>query len=405
MGFRQYNSRPGVKVAKHIMNVTCERNAMEMIGRIDSPKAFFYFPMWDIRGHLNMLKFKDVGEMPFYLANMGYRVTFATGKGSINEEYIFKSIETGNIDRFSILENLKEIMHVVFLLKEIYYSKLILILTSPPSALALAFIVRFMNLLSPGYKKRKIILRMDTDGELFETPAKSFYYVFLLSVGSIIFHSIVVESTCAKEKLSKYCLKKSISIVPEGYSKRIYRPHPHYSPNRRDVILFTGRIVPIKGIDVLIRAFQLIHTSYPKWRLRIAGPIEDKDYYKKLELLTHELNLNSSVDFLGELSNDELSEEYLTASIFASLSRTESFSIARIEAIINGLPVVTTGAGCGRDLAGAIIVPYDDPVSSANAIKYLINDPKRRADLVEEGQRTVLSWEEVTEEILYGGKK
>lgn len=373
---------------------------------IDPPKAIFYFPMWDIVNYTKILKYKDPGEIPLYLGNLGYQITFVTGMGKIDEDPIRKSIESGNVNRFSFLDNLKEIIFVILLSKEINESNLVLILSSPPSAIVAAMIVKLTSLLDHASEKRKVVLRMDTDGDIFKTMSKSVYYVFLLSIGAFFFDSIAVETTCAQKRLSKFCLRKEkIIMVPEGYSKRMYNIRPHNSLGRKNVILFVGRITWIKGIDVLVKAFHLIHTSYPNWSLRIAGPIEDEVYYKELELLTRELSLGSKVDFLGKLSYDELREEYHTASIFAFPSRSESFGIARIEAIVNGLPVITTEAGCGKDLKGAVIIPYDDPPSLAKALEYLISYPKTRSDLVEEGQRNILSWEEATMGMIYGKQK
>ena len=115
---------------------------------------------------------------------------------------------------------------------------------------------------------------------------------------------------------------------------------PSFEPRKRNTILFVGRITSEKQIDVLLRAL----TKLPKELDAHVDVIGGGDQAKNLEQLTQQLGIGDRVRFLGKVSDDEVKQAYTTATVFAMPSIAELQSIATMEAMASGLPVVAADA-------------------------------------------------------------
>lgn len=123
------------------------------------------------------------------------------------------------------------------------------------------------------------------------------------------------------------------------------------------VILYLGRIAPIKSLDLLLRAFSGM--SLPGARLLLAGPDEGNGYLEGLKGLCTELGLDDHVLFLGPLYGDRKLTALVDADAVALTSQRESFGNVVAEAIAAGTPVVITDR-CGiasyvRDRVGLVV--------------------------------------------------
>lgn len=114
------------------------------------------------------------------------------------------------------------------------------------------------------------------------------------------------------------------------------------------VVLFLGRLCPVKGIDLLLQAWARLQPS--GWSLRIAGP-EEGGWRRRLEALSLALGLGESVCFLGPLDAAARQQQLLAADLLVLPSRSESFAMVVAEALAHGLPVLTTTATPWRHLA------------------------------------------------------
>jgi L-malate glycosyltransferase len=137
-------------------------------------------------------------------------------------------------------------------------------------------------------------------------------------------------------------------------------------PNEFRVLTACG-LTPIKGVDVLIRAFSVAFEAHSRARLVIAGDGPERD---SLIRLAQECGISDRVEFLGFLNRDELRREMGRASILALASHTETFGVIVIEALAAGLPVVATRCGGPDDIltdeVGWLVTPGDaDSLSDA----------------------------------------
>lgn len=116
--------------------------------------------------------------------------------------------------------------------------------------------------------------------------------------------------------------------------------HPSFEPKTANRILFVGRVTWEKHIDVLIRAFAKLDPSL-KATLDIVG---GGDLMNQLGRLVTELGVRDGVKFTGYVSDEQLKSAYTHATVFAIASIAELQSIATLEAMASGLPIVAANA-------------------------------------------------------------
>ena len=145
------------------------------------------------------------------------------------------------------------------------------------------------------------------------------------------------------------------------------------------LILTVGNLRRVKGIDVLIRAAQIVCGAHPQTVFLIAGSVADRGYYDELKHLAHELNVASNLRFLGECDN--VRSLLHSSDIFCLLSRSEGMSNALLEAMACKLPCVVTGVGGNLDVIedgrSGFLVPSEAPEATADRIIALLNSPEQ----------------------------
>ena len=149
---------------------------------------------------------------------------------------------------------------------------------------------------------------------------------------------------------------------------------------REPVILAVGRLVRLKGYDLLVRAFHRIHKDIPEWNVHIVGEGEAR---VELEALIRELGLEGRVFLKGETRDPHGAMS--RASVFALPSRIEAFPNALCEAMACGMAVVAADCKTGpREIitngSDGVLVPPEDVEALAASLLDLARDPaKRRA--------------------------
>jgi glycosyltransferase involved in cell wall biosynthesis len=124
-----------------------------------------------------------------------------------------------------------------------------------------------------------------------------------------------------------------------GNSGDFWMNHPEFRGKR--IVLFLGRIHPVKGLDLFARAWSRVAGHFRDWHWVIAGPDEER-YKAKLSSLFDQLAVSNRISFLGPVAGDE-KEALLEASEFLVLpSQIESFGMVVLEAFLAGTPVMTS---------------------------------------------------------------
>jgi glycosyltransferase involved in cell wall biosynthesis len=153
-------------------------------------------------------------------------------------------------------------------------------------------------------------------------------------------------------------------------------------------VLFVGRLVPYKGLDVLVRAMREVDA-----RLVLVG---DGPLRGTLETLARDTGVASKVLFAGEVNDEELIAWYHACDVFSlpSVTRAEAFGMVQVEAMACGKPVVSTDLPTGvpwvnRDRETGLVVPPGDAEALAGALARLAADPALRVQFGDAGRRRV----------------
>lgn len=150
-------------------------------------------------------------------------------------------------------------------------------------------------------------------------------------------------------------------------------------PQGTRAVLCAARLVRDKGVDVLLRAIAVLEETsrvgdpLPPFRLLVAG---DGPLDRELLELASQLGLGERVTFLGHRA--DVSALLDVADVVVVPSRAEGASLFLLEALAAGRPVVATGAGgiveAVTDGENGLLVPVDDPLALAAAIRRLLTD-------------------------------
>ncbi|HXA32320.1 MAG TPA: glycosyltransferase [Acidimicrobiales bacterium] len=181
---------------------------------------------------------------------------------------------------------------------------------------------------------------------------------------SIIQCSDTVLASCsveAEQIVGLYGADPSrIRIVAPGVDHAFFGPG--YRPQARralgfaaqgPLLLFVGRIQPLKGADVAVRTLAALGTDYPDARLVVvggpSGPHGQVEVDRLVGLVS-ELGLDGRVDFVPPRPHELLSTYYRAADVCLVPSRSESFGLVALEAAACGTPVIASDVGGLRTL-------------------------------------------------------
>ncbi len=194
-----------------------------------------------------------------------------------------------------------------------------------------------------------------------------------------------------------------ISVIPCGVNLELFKPADKEEARRvlgldgNRVILFVGRIEPLKGIDKL-----LIATSYLKKQPRLKLIIIGGDDSSQLELaklkdLARELHIENSVSFLGSIPQKRLPLFYSAADLCVVPSYYESFCLVILESMACGTPVVSTNVGVAAGLIqqgkNGYLVADNEPYKLAQGIGQLLSLKNNGADYAGAIRKSVLGFD------------
>jgi len=220
--------------------------------------------------------------------------------------------------------------------------------------------------------------------EYLKNPLVSMLAEFLERIALMMPDQIIVPSKFVKERCIQAGIPpEKIEIVPNGIDYkyiqhvRVENRHSEYD------IVFAGRLVPYKRIDLLIKAIRFVKKEIPDVRVVIIG---DGPLRKDLERLAKKLNVHSNTIFAGNIKYRNLIMKLKQSKIFVLPSTYEGFSIAVIEAMACGLPVITVSSPTNAakehiELSGAGYILNQDPKKLAKVIYSLLMDEKLRKNL------------------------
>ena len=227
---------------------------------------------------------------------------------------------------------------------------------------------------------------------------RTFYRPFLLRMLQRASRIVVASPQVAAlaEELQPYrdkCTVIPYALDPDQHAASpsvMHRAHEIRSESADPLVLFVGRLVGYKGVDVLLRSL-----TQARARAVIVG---DGPLRPQLEQLTRDLGIASRVQFAGNAAPEELSALYNACDLFVlpSVTRAEAFGMVQIEAMSCRKPVVCTDLPSGvpwvnqHGITG-LVVPPRDVDAMTSAIVTLLSDADLRRRMGECGRQRVVS--------------
>jgi rhamnosyl/mannosyltransferase len=188
-----------------------------------------------------------------------------------------------------------------------------------------------------------------------------------------------------------------VAVVPFGIEAERWTATPDVAAraaairarSARPLVLFAGRMVPYKGVGVLLEALSTLDVS-----AILVGEGPSKIQW---EAQAEALGLGDRVRFAGTVPHDELAALYHACDLFVlpSVTRAEAFGYVQLEAMACGKPVVSTTVPSGvawvnRHEETGLTVPPGDAAAIREAVSTLTADKALRTRLGAEGRRRVL---------------
>ncbi|MBI2430814.1 MAG: glycosyltransferase [Candidatus Levybacteria bacterium] len=222
------------------------------------------------------------------------------------------------------------------------------------------------------------------------------------------------------------CPKEKIIVVYPGVDTTLFQPmdkvkakkHIGASPDHK-LVLFVGRIEPLKGIDMLLYALKILLKQNPNIKVClwiIGGDISQKKHLwskelQRLEKLRNLLNMETVVYFVGKKHQHKLPYYYNAAEVVVMPSHYESFGMSALEAMSCGTPVITTNVSGITSLFDKqyqrLITSVNNPLLLASQIAFLLtntNEYEKISKLVHKRVET-LSWKNVAKQVTTAYKK
>jgi D-inositol-3-phosphate glycosyltransferase len=185
-----------------------------------------------------------------------------------------------------------------------------------------------------------------------------------------------------------------------------FEPHHH-------VLLFVGRIEPLKAVDTILEALKLVQSSDPDLLSNIRFVVIGGDpndaldpEMNRLKRMSHELGLDEVVCFIGAKDQVELPLYYSAATAVIMPSDYESFGMVALEAMASGTPVIASEVGglafLVRDSETGYLVPVREPYSLANRIERMLRDLGRSKEMGERASHLAqdYAWNRIADRVL-----
>lgn len=222
----------------------------------------------------------------------------------------------------------------------------------------------------------------------------------------------------AKQLINLYDAEPSrVEVVHPGVDLSVFRPRRGARrrlglPEDAQVLLFAGRIQPLKAPDVLLRAVAALLEESPELRSRLVVPIvggpsgTGLEHPTGLADLAAELSLDDVVRFVPPVAQAVLADWCAAATLVAVPSYNESFGLVAVEAQATGTPVVAAAVGglttVVRDGVSGVLVDTHEPRDWAAALRRVITSSTLRERLAEGAleQARQFSWERTAERTL-----
>ena len=209
--------------------------------------------------------------------------------------------------------------------------------------------------------------------------------------------AVVTPSRMLQEALSP--LRDDIQYLPNALDLQRYpfRLRSEPAPN----ICWLRAFHEIYNPTSAVRALALLKEEFEYATLTMIGPDKGDGTLQAVEYLSEQLGISDSLHLIGAVPKAEVPQWLNKGDIFLNTTRYESFGVSVMEAAAVGLPIVTTNVGelpyLWDDGETALLVPPDDPLAIANALRRILTEPGLAGNLSRNARRKAeqYDWSEI----------
>ena len=213
----------------------------------------------------------------------------------------------------------------------------------------------------------------------FEMVSAKMHFDKMIVLNSSIRHKLIASLRFPEEK---------IEIIPSGIDTK--ELDCVKAKKKGGEILFAGRLVPQKNVDVLLKAFSLVEGS----RLTIIGEGTERP---RLLKLAKTLGISNRVNFLKPVPRKELIQRMKAAAAFVMPSRRENFGIAPLEAMYCGTATISTNTEGPKDYINdkenGMLAEIGDARHLADSLMTVLSDGTLRRRLERNGRKTAAKYD------------
>jgi len=175
-----------------------------------------------------------------------------------------------------------------------------------------------------------------------------------------------------------------VSLVPCGVDLSVFRPldqktvRSRLGLNGEKILLYVGRIEPLKGLDLLVETAAQMDTEEGVRVIVVGADVNGNREIDRVKLLAKERNLEDQIEFVGQVNHTDLPLYYNAADVCVVPSYYESFGLVALESMACGTPVVAARVGGlstiiqhGRT---GYLKPWRCPDAFANSVEMIISN-------------------------------
>lgn len=213
---------------------------------------------------------------------------------------------------------------------------------------------------------------------------------------------ILCYTEIEKDKIRKLGIPgEKIRVIHNGVDTSLFSPRKKEGDKKYHQLLWVGRFVPGKGVNILIDAFSQVIRDFPNTRLTLVG---DGPSRNSIDFQIEHLGLKKNVEIFDHWDNAKLPELYNKSDIFILPSLMEGVPRALLEAMACGIPVIITELPHLQDIVNGagLIVPQSDTEKISGTIAQLLNNREMASRFGDAGRAKIVqqfSWQDTVEKI------
>ncbi len=178
-----------------------------------------------------------------------------------------------------------------------------------------------------------------------------------------------------------------IKVIPNGVNTIQFKPSLS-EKSSKTTLIYVGRLIPTKGVHILLKAFHQVLEKEISANLHIVGDGPEKE---KLQLLAQELEITSSTHFHGSVDN--VAPLLQKSDVFVLPSSVEGLPNALLEAMSCGLAVITTRVGGNAEIVkdgiNGLLIEPDNPKQLTNALMKILKEKETIEKLGRNARKTI----------------